>query len=120
MSVLPTCASVIELKISLTAVGSGSNQNLLISQVLSPGNNVLKLRAVVFADGLQQPRPTSRVRVMVCHNVVVHTLVRFGTDPVWGSPVHETLTEVDTVRGNIGGTNNIHRHVSITPGCLKQ
>lgn len=50
---------------------------------------------------------------------MVHTLVRLGTDPGWGSPVHETLTEVNTVRGNIGGTN-IHRHVSITPGCLKQ
>lgn len=53
------------IKTQLTAVGTGSNQNLLISQVLSSGNNILKLRAVVLADGLQQPRPTSRVRIVV-------------------------------------------------------
>lgn len=104
------------VKTQLTAVGTGSNQNLLISQILSSGNNILKLRAVVLADSLQQPRPTSRVRIVVCHNVVVHRPVRLGTDPIWRSPVHETLTEVDTVRRDVGGTKT-YLYLSTTPSC---
>lgn len=47
---------------------------------------------------------------------MVHRLVRFGTDPVWRSPVHETLTEVDTVRGDVGGAKT-YLYLSITPVC---
>lgn len=94
----------------------GSDDDLFGFELAVLGDEVFELRGIMFRDGFKEPGSTSRVagvmgglmgmlisnrkvfvdqgqkglRIMIAHNVPVHSLFRSLSDPLRGVPVYET------------------------------
>jgi hypothetical protein len=87
-----------------TTVGTGRDDNLVESKLSVLLDEVFELGRVVLGQRLEQPGSTTRVRVVIRHAVRIHGLVRGLSKPFRRRPVHESLSEVDTIGGDVGRT----------------